>query len=337
MSQQDVQAQVMAYYQYQQAGMSAQDAFKKAFPNGIPTRQQVTEGLAKDQQKAAIGQIGGVLAGALGAKAASNFITTGSVFGKGGLGGAFGGMFGGGSGATAGAGTTSAGVATPEILSATDIGAAPAAEAGMGLSGIAIPAGAAITAALAGKAGWDMLHGETPKGLAGQFGRVSLGIGTGGLSEALNFALNHRKTTRDVAKEHTADLLDQGQDNPQWQQYVTGMRQQYNEAPPDPSNPFHGGQYASWEDYVKGGLDAKDLTGVYGNLNTFGPDWAKYTDEQRQGITQLGIDNGLYNSHKGEVVVTDPEKFKALAMQYLGQGQQPPGAVLNQSLRPLGM
>lgn len=115
------------------------------------------------------------------------------------------------------------------------------------------------------------------------------------------------KTTRQVAQEHTQELLNQGKDNQNWQQYAAGMREQFNAAPPDKSKPF-AGKYATWADYEKGGLEAADLTGVYGNLKVYGPEWANLTQEQRQAITQANIESGLYKSKKGEVEITDEQK-----------------------------
>jgi len=117
------------------------------------------------------------------------------------------------------------------------------------------------------------------------------------------------KTTRQVAQEHTADLLNQGKDDKGYQQYVTGMREQYNAAPPDPSKPF-AGKYETWEDYQKGGLEANDLTGVYGNIKTYGPAWANLTQDQRVAVTDANIKSGIYTSNKGEVEITDEAKAK---------------------------
>ena len=132
-------------------------------------------------------------------------------------------------------------------------------------------------------------------------------------------SLFDHESTRDVARKHTSSLLDQGQDNPAWQNYVQGMRGQYDSAPADPSKPFHGGQFGSWDEYKAAGLDAGDLTGVYGNLKTFGPEWASLNLDQQKAVTQALIDNNLYSSKKGEVVVTDPEKAKQLSAQILGK------------------
>jgi hypothetical protein len=119
-----------------------------------------------------------------------------------------------------------------------------------------------------------------------------------------------RKTTRQYAQENTKALLEQGQDDPVYQAYVQGMREQYNSAPPDPSKPF-AGKYKSWDEYKQAGLEAADLTGVYGNIKAYGPAWAKLTQEQRQAVTQANINSGIYDSKKGDVIITDEAKAKA--------------------------
>lgn len=216
--------------------------------------------------------------------------------------------------------------ATPEVKAKLLAAAKPQAKGGS-LAGLAkdkavdavagdvpgyIPAAVIASTALSGKAAMDMLQGKTPEGASGKYGRAQLGVATGGLSELANmFGFGH-KSTRDVASGHTKELQGQGVDNAAWQQYVSGMRKQYDSAPTDPSKPF-AGKYDSWDAYKTGGLEAPDLAGVYGNLSTFGPDWANYSDQQRQDITQTLIDNNLYDSQKGEVIVTDPEKAKQLA------------------------
>jgi hypothetical protein len=143
------------------------------------------------------------------------------------------------------------------------------------------------------------------------------------------------KSTRQVAQEHTKSLMGQGQNDPIWQNYVQGMRQQYNAPPPDPSKPF-AGQYATFDEYKKAGLQAGDLTGVYGNLKAFGPDWAKLSDQQRQAVTQGLINENLYQSKKGEVVITDEDRARQIRdqilnpqLQQLQQPQQQPQPLQN--------
>lgn len=118
-----------------------------------------------------------------------------------------------------------------------------------------------------------------------------------------------RKTTRQYAQEKTKELEGVAPDDQQYQDYVAGMRAQYNQAPPDPSKPF-AGKYGSWEEYKEAGLEAPDLTGVYGNIKTYGPDWAKLTQEQRIAITQANIDSGIYDSKKGDVIITNEDRAR---------------------------
>lgn len=116
-------------------------------------------------------------------------------------------------------------------------------------------------------------------------------------------------STREIAKQHTSQLLEEGKEDPVYQAYVQGMREQYNSDPVDPTKPF-AGKYGSWDEYVAGGLEAADLTGVYGNIKTYGPAWAGLTPAQRQAVTQANIDSGLYYSKKGEVEIRDEGKAR---------------------------
>lgn len=138
-----------------------------------------------------------------------------------------------------------------------------------------------------------------------------VGGGIGGLV-GLGKGLFKHETTRQHAQKDTAAMRAAFPDDATYQAYVNGMRQQYDSAPPDPSKPFHNGQYGSWSEYQKAGLDAKDLTGVKGNIDTFGADWAHLSQDQRQAVTQKLIDANLYNSKRGEVEVTDANKAKQI-------------------------
>lgn len=145
----------------------------------------------------------------------------------------------------------------------------------------------------------------------------------GGAAGGIYGATQH-ESTRDVAKRRTQGLLEKS-DDPTYQAYVRGMREQYNSAPLDPSKPFgdtKGNKYATWNDYVKGGLDAANLTGVEGNIRVYGPEWAKLSEEQRKAITQKNIDKGIYASHKGDVVIRNDD----LAKQSFDEIMKNPGA-----------
>jgi hypothetical protein len=136
------------------------------------------------------------------------------------------------------------------------------------------------------------------------------------------------KTTRQIAADHTNDLMAQNPDDPAWQQYVGANRQQFSAGPPDPSHPFgdtHGNTFANWNDYESHGLDPANLTGVYGNLHTYGNQWASLTEAQRQAVTQKNIADGIYKPDHGEVVITDPDKAQANFNSVINpqpQGQQ---------------
>lgn len=139
-----------------------------------------------------------------------------------------------------------------------------------------------------------------------------------GLGKSIRSKVFHQ-STKGVQEMHTGQLLQQS-DDPTWQNYVVGMRTQVKEGPKDKTKPF-AGKYASFDEYKKAGLQANDLTGVYGNLDTFKPDyadkagvphWAKLTPTQQQAVTQRLIDENMYSSKKGEVVIRDKEKARRI-------------------------
>lgn len=331
-----------AYYTMLANGVEPNEAFVKAFPEGLPNQESVQEQAAKEQQSQVLPQVGGTLAGALGTKALIDGVSGSGWFAKEGgkeilkkgaeevatdsaaSPGFFSTLFG---------GSSTPAVASPEIVSATQGGTAAAATPGMfsgvmgnaGSMGVGPLAGIAAATYLGGKSAYDMFKGKSDNSLQGKAGRLTLGMATGGLSEiARPFAMH--KSTRDVAKGHTKDLLKQSDDK-QYQNYVSGMREQHNSAPVDPSKPF-AGKYATEEEYIRNGLEAADLTGVYGNIKTFGPDWTKLNFDQQKKVTQGLIDAGLYNFRKGEVEVTDADRAKQIYASTLGM----PGSKLNAAL-----
>ena len=81
---QQTQDSIARYYTALASGVPRQKAFADAFPQGLPTRQELAADNASNAQKAQIGQIGGMLAGVLGSKAIYNGIVHDSVWGKGG-------------------------------------------------------------------------------------------------------------------------------------------------------------------------------------------------------------------------------------------------------------
>lgn len=137
-----------------------------------------------------------------------------------------------------------------------------------------------------------------------------------GVTKKIRDKMFHQDT-RGVAQQHTGELAKdyQGEKDEAKKKaamtYLQGMREQYQKGPPDPSKPF-AGKYATWEEYLKGGLEARNLTGVYGNLKLGGAEYANYTQGQREAITQANIEANNYDSEKGEVIVVDEEKWKEI-------------------------
>lgn len=141
-----------------------------------------------------------------------------------------------------------------------------------------------------------------------------------GLGKNVRSRVFHQ-STKGRQEERTGQLLQQS-DDPQWQNYVASMRmQQVKEGPKDKTKPFFGGKYATFDEYKRAGLQADDLTGVYGNLDAFKPDyaetknlpnWAQLNFEQRKAVTQRLIDEDMYASKKGDVVIPDKEKARRI-------------------------
>jgi len=139
-----------------------------------------------------------------------------------------------------------------------------------------------------------------------------------GLGKNIRSRVFHQ-STKGVQEMHTGQLLQQS-DDPQWQNYVVGMRAQVKEGPKDKEKPF-AGQYKTFDEYKKAGLRADDLTGVYGNIDAFKPayadkagmpNWAKLSFDQQKAVTQRLIDEDMYSSKKGEVVIRDKEKARRI-------------------------
>ena len=139
-----------------------------------------------------------------------------------------------------------------------------------------------------------------------------------GLGKNLRSKLFHQ-STKGVQEMHTGQLLQQS-DDPNWQNYVVGMRSQVKEGPKDKEKPF-AGKYKTFDEYKKAGLQANDLTGVYGNLDAFKPDyaekkgvpnWANLDFQQKEAVTQRLINEDMYSSKKGEVVIPDKEKARRI-------------------------
>lgn len=312
----DITAQAQQYYLLVQKGTPPAEAFKQAFPNGVPTALDRVKAQAKENQKQGYGQLAGALGGLAGTRYLMDKVP--AFFSSGG-----------------------AEVAAPEIISATRTGGAAvsggsATGGGFAGGGAATQAGAptvlgnagsmgvAPLAAIAGatylgsEAAYDMAKGRKP----GTPGRVVLGMATGGLSEAFN-ALN-RKTTKDFQKERWNEVAgsnDAATQNygKQYQDYLGSEQQGIDAQYP---NTFDGKKEA-------GTLGAEDVWGGYGMFKTYGNDWLnKYSEDDRRNISQALIDNDLITSNKGDIVVRDENRARELASQVLGGQAQTAAQVM---------
>lgn len=188
-------------------------------------------------------------------------------------------------------------------------------ELGAGIGSFFGPLGTVIGAAAGNATGYAIKNENNWKG------RLLEGPQLGLLRHFTGLSLGDliHKTTKQVQDEHTSDLakLDPDAKNTDWQNILAARAQATANGPADPSKPF-AGKYATFDEYKKAGLDANDLSKAYGVLKSVGPDYTKYTPAQIQQYTQTLIDNNLFESKKGEVVVTDDDKAKALKDQILG-------------------
>lgn len=306
--------QSQKYIELIQQGVPAADAFKQAYPKGLPTAADKAKEASKQKQKDSLAGIGGTVAGLASAKAGMDAVSGTGWFAKTGGEKVLESALGGSSGSGA--------IGAPNVISATRIPGATAVEApGMFSVGNIGAAGNMILPAVGAFGAYDLFtndRGPVGGALQGAASGAAIGAGFGGVGAVpgaligggigLVKGLSEHESTRDHAKKNTKKLMG-ASDDPTYQSYVQGMREQYNSDPTDPSKPF-AGKYASWDEYKKGGLEANDLTGVYGNLKTFGADWAKLPQAERVAVTQGLIDKGLYDSKKGEVIITNPDEAK---------------------------
>lgn len=134
-----------------------------------------------------------------------------------------------------------------------------------------------------------------------------IGAGLGGLDTKYTQIKNTQDLIKDAEK-----IKDE---NPEYLNYIMGAR--YNTVNEDlrkaqkESGVYYAGKYKTFDEYKAAGLEASDLTHVLGNIQTFGPEWASLTEEQRQIVTQAMINEDLYISDKGEVNILKKNRDKA--------------------------
>lgn len=152
MSTNDSLAAANKYYELLRQGKSPSDAFKEAYPNGIPTKMDQAKDAAKAQQQAGIAQTGGMVGGALAGKAAFDAATGTGWFAAPAATTAT------TTGATA-AGTAGATSAAAPAAAATEAGATTGVSAA-GMGSVALPVAAALYGAYRGHKMWNRLKDE---------------------------------------------------------------------------------------------------------------------------------------------------------------------------------
>lgn len=128
-----------------------------------------------------------------------------------------------------------------------------------------------------------------------------------------------RKTTKQYQQERWGDLA---------KNKIEGAEAAYQANHPDgDTGVWADGKYAGQKWTFEKALDLATTDPVhfhqvYGNYKTFGNDWNKYTPEQKSKIISGLIQNNLYESKKGDVLIKDEEAAKKVRDQVLA-GQLP--------------
>lgn len=347
-----IQDQTSQYFTLMSQGVPQQQAFMQAFPNGLPSRQDILKQQGSAQQKQGYGTVAGMAAGALGSKGIYDAVTgkgwfastptttttTGSQL----------------TSALNGGGELSSAATTPINLSpgvdpttgyslggATDSAAASSAPGAFDLSGIG-SAGNAFLPAIGAYGLYDMFSNHRTGGTGiGEGAASGAAMGSyfgpegaiiGGLLGAGLGAFNH-KSTKQYEKEKWGAVSDEpGAQNAYLANHPYGDTGVW-------STGKYAGQkwsFAKANDLAKTGTDFNEVLGNY----QVDKNWGNYTTAQKQAITNQAAQLGLYQGKHGDVVVNDPDKFLAIRDQVLGNQSPTPqpvaqprlGSILSQVL-----
>lgn len=179
-----------------------------------------------------------------------------------------------------------------------------------GLAGAGVGAGILGGTALVGKGAKDLLSGKDTKGWEGWGGRGSLALATGGLSEVARPFMGG-KSTKDYQRERQQKVIDKG--NTGWQDF-------FGKQPLGAKDPNDG----KWTEGIGAGkkwnmddakerakLNPAEFAGVQGNADTFGDDWFKLDDAKRDSLVKKFLDEDLYHSDKGSILISDGKQDRA--------------------------
>lgn len=318
----------MLYMQLLQQGVPNAEAFKQAFPNGIPTAQDRAKDLAKAQQKAGYGQLGGMVAGALGSKAIYDAVTGKPILG--GIGSKLSSMLGLG-GDTVGVGPVASGSEYAASLT-------PGASEGLLTSAAPYLGGAA---ALYG--GYNLAKNFGHEGLAG--GAISgagtgagigtmilpgpgtaVGAGVGALLGA-GLSLFDRKTTKQIEQDRWKGLNGGTSADAAFQaNHPTGDTGVWQ------TGEFAGKKWNFEDAKTLAEKDPTQFRHVYGNYDTFGNDWSKYSPDQQNKIVSGLLNAGLYKSDHGDIIITNKDQANQIRDSILNpQPAQPQSNAYNRA------
>lgn len=190
--------------------------------------------------------------------------------------------------------------------------AAPGLLSGVAAAPAYIPAAVLGSVALGAKGVKDLLQGNKTKGLEGWGGRATLGIATGGLSELARPFF--QPSIKDQVKDRWKGLAGSTTNQPtlnyidQYRKYLDSDQQKIDGSG---ANTFAAKKEA-------GTLTGKDVWGGAGMIKTFGDDWlGKYSEGQREAISNELLKRNLVESKKGDINITDAGAAQTAASDIL--------------------
>lgn len=194
-------------------------------------------------------------------------------------------------------------VATPQVLNGTQVG--------MGPTPAFIPAAVALSTLASAKAGADMLHGKTPEGPSGKYGRAQLAFTTMGGSEVANKIKKvfGGRGNSHLEDQKRAELAKRGIN-------LTGEKGwELNEKFRQKRN----------EDDLFG----KDIVGAAAFYDI--PGWENASDEARLQVADEALRRKAFREHNGgaDVDIGDPE-FQKFISQRIADPRNAPGGVVAQ-------
>lgn len=184
-------------------------------------------------------------------------------------------------------------------------------ETGAGLGSYAGPLGTLGGAAVGEATGYGLKNENNAKGQATLAALGPMGWGYLAAHDLFGFDAIHQ-STKDIEKSRWGSLGN-----------IPGIANAESAVHPiDDTSVYQSGPHAGQKwDFSTANQDAIKTPWVFndelGNYQTFGADWNKYTQDQKnQIITQLA-QKGLYKGDHGDVVITDPDQAKAIRDQVI--------------------